>query len=151
MVCVLETATSCEMSAEEFWALHKDLDCERYVARVGDGKTIELLSEERSVGADGIETTTRTVKMGFTKDPVPAALSKFISADDVVPVVTCTWFASLYDKAHPCQMRVEMPGLGDRVTISGVQWAEPISEHTCKITTRIEIQVRMFGVGGAPL
>eukprot|EP00966_Prymnesium_polylepis_P292709 6759921-Prymnesium_polylepis.1 len=131
------------MSAEELWALKMDTGFEQYLA-VCDGKRFELISEEQ-VG----DMLTRTVKLCFPGDekPVPLALRRVLSPDDVVPIVTSTWHKTMYDEEHPCKIHVTMPTLGDRIAISGVQWLVREGDANCTVVNRIQVAVRMFGVG----
>jgi hypothetical protein len=141
--------TPCALNAEDFWSLRSDLACERYMAAFED-KTVELVSDSVFCNAVGEEMATRTLKMVFSgsDNPVPVALRRVISPEDVVPVITETWFVKHSDEAHPCTISVVMPALGDRISINGKQWVVPIGPEQCIVFSRIEISVSMFGVGG---
>ena len=147
MVRSLTVEAPCELDADAFWARRWELACERYALSC-EGRSLELLHESQG-GEDGDEHL-RTVKVVFKDDPIPPPLRHFISSDDVVPIVTWTWRRGRHDEPGAASLSVAMPGLGDRVSISGAQWLQPREDGTsCTLVSRFEIGVRMpFGVGG---
>ena len=112
---LVSAETPCQLSAEELWALRLDFGFDDYLATC-DGKSAEVVHEEE-VG----DIITRTVKLCFPAgvNPVPLPLRRVLGPDDVVPLVTCTWHKTLFDKQNACKIRVEMPSLGERISIIG--------------------------------
>ena len=139
---ILLTEVDCGLSAETFWAMKMDMECERYVAAC-DNATVKVVEEQCTE-----ETMTRTIRLIFASNPVPAPLRRLVPAGDVEPQVTSTWSPRYYDEAHPKRTEVHLPGLGDRVSVRAMQWVVPVSDTACKVMTRLEVQANIFGMGG---
>jgi len=133
-----------KLSAADFWALRWDVDCERYVCYCG-GRALEVLSEAPE--KDG--SVKRNCRVAFLEDPVPGPLRRWVSIDDVVPLITSSFNPKRFDEDNAATIDVAVPGLGDRVSIRGTQWLVPGGESSCTLVSRVEVEVKMpFGVGG---
>ena len=83
---------------------------------------------------------------------MPAPLRPFFDAASIAPVVHTRGYASRFDEACPLVMRTELPLLGDRAFIRGMQWVQPAADNGggggCVVHSRVELCVTMLGAGG---
>ena len=142
------------LDARAFWAVR-----ERRVPRVrgvrargAGGRSSGRRRRAARRDAAGDEYCERVVVVGFEESPVPAPQRPFFDAASIAPVVHTRGYASRFDEACPLVMRTELPLLGDRAFIRGMQWVQPAAEHGggggCVVHSRVELCVTMLGAGG---
>ena len=146
-------AAPCALDARAFWAVRfgEYLAFEAFCA-ARRGRTVERTTETRGRDAAGDEYCERVVVVGFEESPVPAPLRPFFDAASIAPVVHTRGYASRFDEACPLVMRTELPLLGDRAFIRGMQWVQPAADNGggggCVVHSRVELCVTMLGAGG---
>ena len=151
--CVVKVAAPCALDARAFWAVRfgEYLAFEAFCA-ARRGRTVERTTETRGRDAAGDEYCERVVVVGFEESPVPAPLRPFFDAASIAPVVHTRGYASRFDEACPLVMRTELPLLGDRAFIRGMQWVQPAADNGggggCVVHSRVELCVTMLGAGG---
>lgn len=133
----------CKMSAEEFWALRMDLGFDQFQAdeRNGGFKLLE------NVIVDG--RVSRTTVLTFKENPIPPRFRSYLGADEFSFKVRAKWHETKYDEKNRMSYTSEPPVMKDKITVSGEQWVEPISDMQCRVVQTATIGVAIFGLGSS--
>lgn len=133
----------CKMSAEEFWALRMDLGFDQFQAdeRNGGFKVLE------NVVVDG--RVSRTTVLTFKENPIPPRFRSYLGADEFSFKVRAKWHETMYDEKNRMSYTSEPPVMKDKITVSGEQWVEPISDMQCRVVQTASIGVAIFGLGSS--
>ena len=133
----------CKMSAEEFWALRMDLGFDQFQAdeRNGGFKVLE------NDVVDG--RVSRTTVLTFKENPIPQRFRSYLGADEFSFKVRAKWHETKYDEKNRMSYTSEPPVMKDKITVSGEQWVEPISDMQCRVVQTASIGVAIFGLGSS--
>ena len=133
----------CKMSAEEFWALRMDLGFDQFQAdeRNGGFKVLE------NDVVDG--RVSRTTVLTFKENPIPQRFRSYLGADEFSFKVRAKWHETKYDEKNRMSYTSEPPVMKDKITVSGEQWVEPISDTQCRVVQTASIGVAIFGLGSS--
>jgi hypothetical protein len=126
---------TCDLSAEQFWALRADVNWDNSIAEY-DGQVFNLNWVKDEVDAEGNPMVSREVRLTFRENPVPKALRGMLKDPDFAFLVRSSWRTRCWDEAHAMDLETILPVFSDRVSIKARQWAEPISDRQCKVRRR---------------
>lgn len=133
------------MSAEEFWGLRVDLGFDKYLAAV-EKQNAEWQLNDEFRDAEGNRQLRRTAKLIYKENPVPKSVRSMVGDGDFMFTVQSTFWPDLCDEAHPMAFKTILPFFSDRISIEGLQWAEPVSATQCRMCARVDIKVRVTGI-----
>lgn len=135
----------CKLSAERLWALRRDFETDRWIA-FQEERDVQLLEEtEEKRGEHTI--VLRKTSCRFVNNPIPTWLRGFIKAETLTTMVTAEWNAKLYNKENCYSFTVNVPSVGDKLSLSGIQWVEPIDNTSCTVCSHVTVECNVPGVG----
>ena len=136
----------CGLPAEAFWALRSDLGFDRFFCRL-DGHQYTSIKDDRTTTPGRID---REYKLCSSENPVPKILRGVLpKMDEYSFRIVCSFHTHQFDEAHPYEYQTFFPVLADRITVTGIQWCEPVSSTSCRLHCRVNVGVRVVAVGGA--
>tara|TARA_B110000977_G_scaffold49804_2_gene67653 strand:+ start:199 stop:1107 length:909 start_codon:yes stop_codon:yes gene_type:complete len=133
-------------SAREAWQMRCSFDLEQHIATTGK-RRLSLLEEHTLHAGTSEEQTQRLVRCELVGEHLGGTMMGAITSKDLVSEISSNFFANRFDADHGATFLVEMVKVAINVHISGHQWCVPESEHSCFMCTRVEISVKITGVG----
>ena len=143
---VLESSVDIPLPARQYWALRLDDGFDAFCARA-DGCFIQPVSFERTTDANGLARCVAESRLVYEENPVPASLRHMLGTETFAFVSRSAWYADRFDAAHPAEFDSTPPVLKDRISVRGRCWLEERSPAACRHVYRVEVDVRVFGLG----
>ena len=143
---VLEFSVDIPLPARQYWALRLDDGFDAFCARA-DGCFIQPVSFARSTDANGLARCVAESRLVYEENPVPASLRHMLGTETFAFVSRSAWYADRFDAAHPAEFDSTPPVLKDRISVRGRCWLEERSPAACRHVYRVEVDVRVFGLG----
>ena len=125
------------LSAEAFWELRLDRAFDAYIAEC-DGQCFHLLQCEHTPDAPGGWRLDRKVRLTFRENPVPKALRGLFGDPEFAVNVLQRWHRWEYGEAQAMEYSIELPLIGERVSVKGRQWAEVVDDKRCTLFIRVK-------------
>eukprot|EP00966_Prymnesium_polylepis_P115574 2671749-Prymnesium_polylepis.1 len=143
-----DTSVEVPCSAKLLWSLRQHRSFDDFLAE-HEKQQFFLCHEKRWKDGAGEEMMERKIKLEFRENPVPRAMRSLLKNPDLAIHTSESWFLNKWDEKHPKEYSVEPPALSDRITISGKQWAVPLTEHSCRFVCKDVVSVSRMP--GAPV
>ena len=146
----VEDSADLPVSLEIWHGLRNDPDFDPWCCE-NEGSTFELLSitETEDPNGDGLFVRRENI-VASKVNPTPRAVRVFIG-DEPLSFLTCQeWWREHDDREHPMRnsTTVNTPKLlKGRVTVNGEQWAQPLSDSSVRIHSKMTIVVTISGFG----
>lgn len=132
----------CPLSAKQLWYLRSENTFDEFNAKLNKS-TVKVEREETLNGGKRLKELSSTM----IENPVPRALRHVVDASLIAPNITTEWWTGRWDEDHACTFRVDTPAFADKVSIIGRQWLTEDSSNSCIVSTRIQIDCRVPGLG----
>lgn len=133
-------------SARETWLLRNNFALEGYVAELSNRKVSLVHQDTVNEGLEN-EQTQRIVRCELIGEHLGGAMMGAVTSKDLTSEVTSNFFVNRFDEKHGADFFVEMTKIALDISISGHQWIQPLSDATCILFTKIELSVKITGVG----
>ena len=141
--------SACGMSAANFWSLRSDTGFDDWFCKQ-DKQIFDLVKNTPFVGANGASSIDRVFHMYMQEEHVPKAIRAMLPAANKFFVKVIAQFSThLFDEKHPYTYTAIYPIFTERIHVHGRQWAEPLSDKSCRLHARIQVKVDIALVGGA--
>ncbi len=132
--------------ALEAWRLRCNYQLEEHIAALGK-RRLHLIEEDTVEAGRPDEQTRRRVRCELIGEHLGGTMMGAVTSKDLVSEITSTFYAHRFDEDHGASFVVDMVKVAINVAIAGHQWCEPDGEANCYLHTRIELSVRVVGVG----
>ena len=134
------------LPAREAWRLRCDFALEQHIASLTKRK-LDLVDEEViSEGAED-EQRQRLVRCDLLGDHLNGGMMGVKTAD-LGSEILSVFFVNLFDEAHGAEFSVDVALRRLNVSITGHQWCLTESDVSCFLCTRIQLEVKIAGIGG---
>lgn len=133
------------LSAHDTWRLRCDFDLERYIATHGN-RQLTLVSENTSGPGTDWEQCQRQVRCELLGDHLGGSIMG-VKTSDLASEVTSHFYVHRSGEDYGAEFWVSMLLKKIKVTIEGRQWVVPASDGSCYLCTRVEVEVRVVGIG----
>ncbi len=133
------------LSAHETWRLRCDFEVERYIATHGNRK-LTLVSENSSGPGTDWEQCQRQVRCELLGDQIGGSVMG-VRTSDLASDVTSHFYVHQFGEEHGAEFWVSMLLKKVKVTLEGRQWIVPASNVSCYLCTRVQVDVRIVGIG----
>ena len=143
---VVESKIHVGLPAPEAWRLRCNFDLEKYIAALGN-RTLTLIEEETVSKGLVEEQTQRLVRCELVGEHLGGAMMGAITSKDLVSEISSSFYAQRFDEDHGASFVVEMLKVRIDVHMKGHQWCVPDTPTSCYLCTRIDLTVRVPGVG----
>ena len=134
------------LPAHEAWRARCDFALEQHIAALGKRK-LELIEEEVTNEGATDEQRQRLVRCDLLGDQLNGGVMGVKTAD-LNSEVLSVFFVNLFDEAHGAEFSVDMAMRRLNVSITGHQWCLIESDTSCFLCTRIQLEVKLVGIGG---
>jgi len=134
------------LPAREAWRLRCDFALEQHIASLNKRK-ISLVEEEATHEGAEDEQRQRLVRCDLLGDHLNGGVMGVKTAD-LSSHILSVFFVNLFDEAHGGEFSVDMAMRRLNVTITGHQWCLVESDVSCFLCTRVQLEVRLVGIGG---
>lgn len=143
---VVESRIHVGLPAPDTWRLRCNFDLEKYIAALGN-RTLTLIDEETVCKGHEEEQTQRLVRCELVGEHLGGAMMGAVTSKDLVSEISSSFYARLFDEDHGASFVVEMLKVRIDVHMKGHQWCVPDTPKSCYLCTRIDLSVRVPGVG----
>jgi len=134
------------LPAREAWRLRCDFALEQHIASLNKRK-ISLVEEEATHEGAEDEQRQRLVRCDLLGDHLNGGVMG-IKTGDLSSHILSVFFVNLFDEAHGGEFSVDMAMRRLNVSITGHQWCLVESDVSCFLCTRVQLEVRLVGIGG---
>ena len=134
------------LPAREAWRLRCDFALEQHIASLSKRK-ISLVEEEATHEGAEDEQRQRLVRCDLLGDHLNGGVMG-IKTGDLSSHILSVFFVNLFDEAHGAEFSVDMAMRRLNVSITGHQWCLVESDVSCFLCTRVQLEVRLTGIGG---
>ena len=136
------------LSAAETWYLRCNFELEQHIASLGKRK-LHLLEEEVTHEGSTDEQRQRLVQCELLGEPLGSSGGAMgFKTADLGSQILAVFFVHQFDEAHGGEFTVDMCIRRLNVAITGHQWCVPESDTSCFLCTRIDLEVKLTGIGG---
>ena len=134
------------LPAREAWRLRCDFALEQHIASLSKRK-LSLVEEEATREGAEDEQRQRLVRCDLLGDHLNGGVMG-IRTGDLSSHILSVFFVNLFDEAHGGEFSVDMAMRRLNVSITGHQWCLVESDASCFLCTRVQLEVRLVGIGG---
>ena len=134
------------LPAREAWRLRSDFALEQHIASLNKRRLCLVEEEVVNEGAED-EQRQRLVRCDLLGDHLNGGVMG-IKTGDLGSEIMSVFFVNLFDEAHGAEFTVDMAMRRLNVSITGHQWCLVESDVSCFLCTRIQLEVKIVGIGG---
>lgn len=143
---VVESRIRVARAAEETWKLRCNFELEQKIAALTN-RNLTMIEENTVHHGEEDEQTQRLVRCELVGEHLGGAMMGAVTSKDLASEVSSSFYVRRFDEDHGSSFVVEMLKVRIDVFIKGHQWCLPETETSCLLCTRIELSVRVPGVG----
>ena len=134
------------LPAREAWRLRCDFTLEQHIASLNKRKLCLVEEEAINQGAED-EQRQRLVRCDLLGDQLNGGMMG-VKTSDLGSEVLSVFYVHLFDEAHGAEFSVDLALRRLNVSITGHQWCLAESDLSCFLCTRIQLEVKLTGIGG---
>ena len=134
------------LPAREAWRLRCDFALEQHIASLNKRKLSLVEEEAIHEGAEN-EQRQRLVRCDLLGDHLNGGVMG-VKTGDLGSEILSVFFVNLFDEAHGAEFTVDVALRKLNVSITGHQWCLVESDVSCFLCTRIQLEVKIVGIGG---
>ena len=134
------------LPARETWRLRCDFALEQHIASLTKRKLCLVEEEAIHEGAEN-EQRQRLVRCDLLGDHLNGGVMG-VKTSDLGSEILSVFFVNLFDEAHGAEFSVDVALRRLNVSITGHQWCLVESDVSCFLCTRIQLEVKIVGIGG---
>ena len=146
MTRIVESRIRIARPAAETWRLRCNFELERKIAALTN-RHLTMIEENTVHHGEEDEQTQRLVRCELVGEHLGGAMMGAVTSKDLASEVSSSFYVRRFDEDHGSSFVVEMLKVRVDVYIKGHQWCVPETEASCFLCTRIELSVRIPGVG----